>query len=181
MAIAQRTQLYLFLGLLAVLAAVVILGGGQTPELAVSSGGGGGKYEPMKLRDPALRLDLIERARELEYAGTHRNIFSATPPPPPPPTEPVSVAPAQPPGPAPEVPVALVVPFKFYGIVTDQKTGLRRGCFTNGEDIFIVVEGGIVQARFRVLKIGNASAEIEEITSGRRATIALEVAAGPPA
>jgi len=180
MAIAQRTQSYLFIGLLAVLAAVVILNWGQTQELAVSSGGGA-KYEPMKLRDPALRLNLIERARELEYAGTHRNIFSATPPPPPLPKEPVFIAPAQPATPVPEVPAALVVPFKFYGIVTDPKTGHRRACFTNGEDIFIVAEGGIVQARFRVLKIGNASADIEEVTSGRRATVPLEVIAGPPA
>jgi hypothetical protein len=175
MALERRTQLYLFLGLLGVLAVVVAYNLGGAPELAVAFGIEG-KYEPMKIPDPMLRLDLLDRIRELEYSGTHRNIFSATPPPPPEPKKPVAVAPTTP---VPEAPPPLTVPYKFYGIVVDQKTGLRRACLTNGEDIFIVAEGGLLQGRFRVLKIGNLSLDIEEVSSGRRATVPLEALPGP--
>lgn len=179
MTIPQRPLAYVLIGLLAVLAVVVYFNWGAAPQI-VAGLMGSAKYEPMKVRDPTLRVDLIEKAQALEYAGTHRNIFSATPPPPPAPKEaPKAEQAAQATPPVPEAPPPLVVPFKFYGLVTEPKTGQRRGCFTNGEDIFIVSEGGVIQARFRLLKLGNASADIEEIASGRRATIPLDVMAGP--
>jgi len=179
MALSRRTQLYLFLGLVAVLAAVWIGDWGRSSQRAAAFSLGG-KYIPLKVQDPALRLDLLERARELSYEGSHRNIFSARPPAPPPPkVEPGAVqSAASTPGSA--APLPLAVPFKFYGIVTDPRTGKRRGCFTDGEEISIVAEGGVIQGRFRLLKIGNDSAEVEEIGTSRRATIPLDVSAGPP-
>lgn len=179
MTLSRRTQLYLFLGLVAVLAAVLIGDWGGSSERAAAFSLGG-KYIPLKVQDPALRLDLLEQASQLTYEGSHRNIFSSRPPPPPPPKiDPVAAQAAAAAAAVPPPPPPLVVPFKFYGIVTDPRTGKRRGCFTDGEEISIVAEGGIIQVRFRLLKIGNDSAEVEEIASSRRVTIPLDVTAGP--
>jgi hypothetical protein len=179
MKLPKQPMVYVFIGLLAVLALVVYFNWGAGPTIAAVFSGSA-RYEPMKLRDPTLRVDLIEKAQALEYVATRRNIFSATPPPPPAPKEPPKSESALPTVAAVlDAPPPLVVPFKFYGLVTEQNTGHRRGCFTNGEDIFIVAEGGVIQARFRLVKLGNASADIEEIASGRRATIPLDVMAGP--
>ena len=130
------------------------------------------KLEPLAIADPTLRLDLLERVRKLEYKGTHRNIFSASLPPKPQPKveTPVVVPTPQDTGPPP-----LQIPFRFYGYQEDPRTGRRRGFFTDGDDVFIAAEGETIKNRFKVLKIGNQSAEVEEMASGRRATLPLEL------
>ncbi|MGB7562139.1 MAG: hypothetical protein WBL99_11770, partial [Candidatus Acidiferrales bacterium] len=45
-----------------------------------------GKFQPLAVPDPSLRLDLLQSIQKEEYKGEHRNIFSAAPLPPPPPT-----------------------------------------------------------------------------------------------
>jgi hypothetical protein len=134
-------------------------------------------YKPMALENPALHLERIERLRKLEYRSSGRDIFSAELPPPPQPKVPVVArAPIGPQPPPPEPPLTL--PFKFYGFSADPQTGKRRAFFTNGEDVFIASEGDLVQGRFRVIKIGNATAELEETSSSKRATLPLEAAPG---
>ena len=81
-----------------------------------------------------------------------------------------------PPQPPPEPP--LTVPFKFYGYTADPATGRRRAFFTNGEDVYIAAEGELVDGHFRVLHIGNATAEVQETTSNRTATLPMEAAPG---
>jgi len=173
---AERAKLYLLLGLLALLAAVVYyykFAGGTQAVVASSSSS---SYKPIVVDNPALHLDRIERLRKLEYRPTGRNIFSAELPPPP---EPKKAEERRPVGPMPPPPEpALVVPFKYYGYSADAVTKKRRGFFTNGEDVFIAAEGEVVQGRFRVLSIGNTSAEVEEMSSSRRAKLTMEA---PPA
>jgi len=166
----RRTQIYLLVALVIVLAGLTVYRLKRSPDLvAVSSASE--SFQPLKVENPSLRLDLLEKIRKLEYSGTHRNIFTAAPPPPP-----VSTAtgskkgqPEPPPPPPP-----LDVPFKFFGYTSDPETGKRRAFFTNGEDVFIVSEGETLVNRFRLLRIGNNTAEVEEISSGRRATLMLE-------
>ena len=81
-------------------------------------------------------------------------------------------APAPPPGPPPVAP--LVVPATFFGYVTDARTGVRRAFFSEGDDVFVVGVGEILLGRFRLLQIGNSTAELEETGSGRRATVTLQ-------
>jgi hypothetical protein len=51
----------------------------------------------------------------------------------------------------------------------------------DGEDVYIVAEGEVLLNRYRILKVGNASLEFEELSSGRRGTAPLEEqAAGQP-
>ena len=135
-------------------------------------------YQPIGVVNPALHLDRIERLRKLEYHPTGRDIFTAELPPPPAPKTPRFPGPTGPQPPPPEPPLA--VPFKYYGFSDDAVTKKRRGFFTNGEDIFIAMEGETVQGKFRIVSLGNTAAEVEEISSSRRARLNLEGPAGGP-
>ena len=166
-----RRPTALFAGLLALLALVVYLQV-RSPEAAPASVGASEQFEPIPVENPALRLDLLERLKKFEYEGTHRSIFSATlPPPPAPVVNPATIkpaVPAPPPGPPP-----LVVPATFFGYVTDPQTGTRRAFFNEGEEVYVVAVGEVLLGRFRLLQIGNSTAELEETTTGRRTTLTM--------
>ncbi|HEV2616707.1 MAG TPA: hypothetical protein VGU63_08890 [Candidatus Acidoferrales bacterium] len=141
-----------------------------------------GKFTPLDVPDPSLRLDLLARIQREEYKGQHRNIFSAEPLPPPPVLTDQKVAATGPVTPPPPPPVT--VPATFYGIVTDLNTGRKRACFSaNTDDVYIVPEGGTLLNQFRIVTISNNSVELEELSSGRRTTLVLAQptgAAGEP-
>ncbi|MGB6547110.1 MAG: hypothetical protein WBE97_15960, partial [Candidatus Acidiferrales bacterium] len=98
------------------------------------------------------------------------------PPPPPPKLTPAQVKAQQqalanqPPPPPPP----LSVPATFFGYVTDARTGHKQAFFTDGDDVFIAGEGELLLGRFRVLKIGNDTAEVEEVSSGRTTTLTMQ-------
>lgn len=169
MKISRRNQFVLLAALAALLVVVLYLNSHRPAEISgVSSADE--KFQPLSIESPKLRIDLLEGIKKAEYAGPHRNIFSASlPPPPQPQVQPVAIGPAAPPPPLP-----LVVPVKFFGYATDPQNGRRRAFFTDGEDVYIVGEGETLLVRFRVLRIGNSNADVEEIASGRRATLVLE-------
>jgi hypothetical protein len=135
------------------------------------------RFTPLNVDNPALRLDIMERFLALEYKGVHRSIFSATlpPPPAPPPSKQVVVAPQPPPGPPP-----LTVDAKYFGYVSDYGGNHRRAFFStaNNEDVIIAGEGDTLLGRFRVIRLTNTAADVEEVSSGRRTTLAMEA---PPA
>jgi hypothetical protein len=140
-----------------------------------------GNYQPIAVENPSLRMDLLEGLRHVQYTGSHRNIFSETPPPhietAKERDERLKKAPpiiVQPPPPPP-----VVVNLKFYGFVDDAHTGARRAFFTNGEDIFIAGVGDTLENRLRVTRIGNDTVELMEISSSRRTTVPIEQDAHP--
>jgi hypothetical protein len=137
------------------------------------------RYQPLKVDDPSLRLDLLDRIRHTEYSGTHRNIFSGEAPPPPPDVVKKMKEEAEKkrllPPPIPPV----NVPAKFFGYAADPRTGERRAFFTNSDDVFVVAQGGILLNNFRVLKINNNSVDVEEISSKRNTTLSLDLSAAP--
>jgi hypothetical protein len=133
-----------------------------------------GLFAPINVDNPALRLDILQRFLNLQYKGTHRNIFVAAAPPPPPlpaPVTPVSVAAPVPTGPPP-----LTVEAKYFGFVSDSKGSHRRAFFatSNNDEVFVAGEGDTVLGRFRVVRITSTTADLEEVSSGRRATLILE-------
>ena len=143
-----------------------------------------GSYEPIAVENPSLRMDLLEGLRHVEYTGSHRNIFSETPPPRvPTPEELKKIAQQQrdiaPPTNVPPPPPPVAVDLKFYGYVDDPRTGARRAFFTNGEDIFIAGVGDMLENRLRVTRIGNDTVELMEVSSSRRTTVAIEQDAHP--
>ncbi|HEV3219774.1 MAG TPA: hypothetical protein VGZ48_08380 [Candidatus Acidoferrales bacterium] len=135
-----------------------------------------GNFQPLAVENPSLRFDLLAHLHSVEYSGRHRNIFDDKLPPPPPPVHPAGagnsggpVIPGPPPGPPP-----LVFPMKCFGYVEGPAPGMRRAFFTDGEDVFIAGVGDTIINRFRLVRIGNDSVEVQELGSDRRATVAME-------
>jgi hypothetical protein len=164
----RRTQQAILAVLLAVLAVVAYR------NLRPSNGAVGDLPEtvavqPLKIENPSLHLARLDRIHKLEYKGSHRNIFVAAPLPPPPSA--AKKEEAREFGPPPPPP--LQVPLTFFGMEIDPRSGARRAFFTNGDDVYIAKAGQVLLNHFRVVQIGNNTTELEEITSGRRATLTM--------
>ena len=170
----RRTELYTFAGLVV---AVVLAGYYYLSSRSQVTGLPGvlaadTNFRPLDIQEPRLRLDLLEKIRKTEYAGSHRNIFVAAPPP----SIQAPSAPAPPPfvGPRPAPPPPpLQVPAEFFGYASQAPAGRRVAFFTSGDDVLIVHEGETFLNRFRLDRIGNDYADVEEIGSGRHATVPL--------
>jgi hypothetical protein len=169
----RRNELRILAALLVVLAALYwnfrpgAADGSDTPE-AVS-------VQPLRVPDPALHLDRLARIREMEYGGTHRNIFSSTPAPPPPSKaaqlKKAQMMKAAAAGPA--VPPPLQVPLTFYGMAVDSKTGRKLAFFTSGDHVYIAGQGETLLGRFRLMQIGSNTVQFQEVSSGRTAVLTM--------
>jgi hypothetical protein len=140
----------------------------------VNAGNFNERFTPLNVDNPALRMDILQRFLALEYKGAHRNIFNASLPPPPLPPPPPTVAyvaPVVPTGPPP-----LTVDAKYFGYVSDTAGSHRKAFFatTNNEDVVIAGEGDTFMGHFRVIRISKTSADVEEVSTGRHATLILE-------
>jgi hypothetical protein len=170
----RRTQIWILVVLAFVLVAAYLVNRTQIPGLqgVLASDG---NFQPLNVDEPQLRLDLLEKLQKLQYSpGAHRNIFSAVPLPPEPkpgdPTHPKHPYPTvtQPPPPPP-----VEVPAQFFGYASMPSSPRRLAFFLNGDDVIVVQEGSVFLSRFRLDKIGNDSADVEEISSGRHATVQM--------
>jgi len=126
---------------------------------------------------PEASTDVHLEALEADRAKpgpTDRNLFRFKPKPPPPPPQPVVVAPPPvPTGPPPPPPLP-PIPYKFIGVVeaTDQKKRIAvlsdgRGTPLHGR------EGDIIEGRYRIVRIGAESVEMEYVDGRGRQTIRL--------
>jgi hypothetical protein len=134
------------------------------------------KFTPLSVDNPALRLDILKRFLELQYNGVHRSIFSATLPPPPAPPPSAAQSANVPPPAVPSGPPPLTVDAKYFGFVSDFSGNHKRAFFatSNNEDVIIAGEGDTLLGRFRIIRLTNTTADVEEVASGRRATLTLE-------
>ena|ERR1700730_15625610 len=128
-------------------------------------------FQLLSVDNPELHIPRLEAARKSEYKSNGRNIFSPTPPPPP---QAPHAAPAYQPPQDPPPPPPPQLPVKFFGYGTVPNGTARRAFLTDGEEVYIVAEGEVLLNRFRIIKVGNASIDFEEVSSGRRGTAALE-------
>jgi hypothetical protein len=171
----RRIQIYVLAALGVVLAVVLY----RTYRADAPAGSGvlasDSKFLPLDVQEPRLHTELLERIRKLEYSGTHRNIFVAAPPPPETSAVQLAPKPAQPfVGPRlPPPPPPLQVPAEFFGYATRSVSGKRVAFFTSGDDVLVVPEGDTFLGRFRLIHIGNDSADVEEIATGRHASVQL--------
>lgn len=139
---------------------------------------------PIYVENPELHKDRIEAARKTEYKSGGRNIFVAQAAAPvvvaqaQPKPKPLPYGPQQPIDPPPPPPP--VLPYKFYGYGTVPNGTGRRAFLTDAEGVvYVVPEGEVLLNRFRIIKVGNATLEFEEVSTGRRGTAPLEEQAAP--
>src|SRR6266436_6423477 len=138
-------------------------------------------YLPLPVENPALQRWKLEASRRAEYRSSGRDLFSETLPPPPRPKVPDRV-----PDPVPQVaveppPPSLPANMKFFGYGTVPNGTSKRAFLSDGEQVYIVGEGDTLLGRFRIIRIGNASLEFEEVGSGRRNSATLDEQGAPPA
>ena len=124
--------------------------------------------------DPRLRLDLLKSSEDVRYAGTGRNIFLSQEEAPIPKAvvdprlDKGKMAQAQPPPPPPPPPIEL----RFFGFAN--KPGQPRKVFlAKGQDVFIAGEGDIVDRRYKVLRIGPTSIELQDVLNNNRQSIPI--------
>ncbi len=131
----------------------------------------GTKVDPSELD---VKLEALRQPPPAAGAA-HRNPFRfkpAPPPPPPPPPPPVKPAPTTPivpvdPGPPPPPPITI----KFIGLL--ETAGGRVAAFTDCRATFPGREGGVIEGRYRIVKIGIESAIVEYVDGRGRTTLPL--------
>ena len=171
-----------------VLAVLLLIAGGiwflyfdrDKPIVTADAGSATKNYQLLSVENPSLHKEGVERARRTEYRSSGRNIFSRELPPPPPPLHPK-------PDPKPPIlppikvePKVAPLPVKFFGFGTVPNGTKRIAFFSDGEEVYVVAEGELLLNRFRILRIGNANLEYEEVSSGLRGTANLEEQGAPP-
>jgi hypothetical protein len=137
-------------------------------------------YAPLPVENPELQRWKLDAGRRTEYKSSGRDLFSDTlPPPPPKKAEPAPppVITATPEPPPPSLPANM----KYFGYGTVPNGTSKRAFLSDGEEVFIVGEGDTLLGRFRILRIGNATLEFEELGTGRRNSATLDEQAAPPA
>ncbi len=169
----DRNKLLVLLGLVVVFIAVNLRDSSSPAATSIS-----GRPQPQaggkpsaRIPDADLKLGSLESAGLADPSEAKRNIFqygqaarSAGPRRTPTP-EPVEVAPPPPPPPS---------PVRFFGFAQASAGGGRRVFLTNGEETFIVREGGVFLQRYRLVRVGKDNVEIEETGGRNRWVVPLE-------
>jgi hypothetical protein len=183
----RRTQIGVLVALLVLLVVVYLWNRNEVPGFQGVSQADTSKFTPLDVQAPDLRLDLLAKIHDTVYTGSNRDIFNGSAPPPsaakPQPGQPAKlvarklVGAPYPSTPAPHVepplpPVA--VPAQFFGYATRPGGTKRVAFFLQGEDVIVVAEGDAFLGNYRLVHIGNESADVEEMSSGRHATVMLE-------
>jgi hypothetical protein len=142
-------------------------------------------FKVLAVENPQIHWAELDRARKTEYKSNGRNPFSPIAPPTPAEVraklkqaEQVKYTP--PPPPPPPTEAKLPPNLKYFGYGTLPAGSTRRAFFTDGEDVYVVPEGDTLLGRYRILRVGNANLEFEEISSGLHGTAPLEEQAGSP-
>jgi hypothetical protein len=170
----RRTQIWILVALAVVLVVVYLANRTQMPGLqgVLASDS---KFQPLNVDEPQLRLDRLVKLQKLQYPpGSHRNIFSAVAlPVEPTPEEKKRMEHQYPTVPHPPPLPPVEVPAQFFGYASMPSSPRRLAFFLYGDVVIVVQEGSVFLTRFRLDKIGNDSADVEEVSSGRHATVQM--------
>lgn len=125
--------------------------------------------------DPTLHLGALEKLHNVKLEATTRSLFeiSATPPEAIKDKEVAKIIPVKPfvlygpkpppqPPPPPPTPKAPPIPLKFYGFVNPARPDVKRAFFLESDEIVIAGEGDMIKKRYKILRIGVNSAEVED-------------------
>jgi hypothetical protein len=168
----RKFQPYLLAGLLIAAATAYFANRNQVPGIA-GVVAANGNFTPLSVQEPQLRLDLLETLKK-DYPSSHRDIFNYGPPPVPVRTPEQLIAERKyPTVPVPPPPPPVQVPGEFFGYATTPATGKRVAFFKQGDEVLVVAEGDTFLNNFRLIHIGNDSADVEQISDHRRATVPM--------
>jgi len=143
--------------------------------------------------DPTIRFDLLARVREVPAAGGERDLFQILkappvketalkgpetkvyprygpdppPPPPPPPPDPSTLPPPP-------------IPLKYYGAITELKSGRKTACFLDDDIIVQANEGTILKGRYKVVQIRVTDVVMEDTQNKRQQNLKLDPEAATP-
>ena len=122
--------------------------------------------------DPTLHPELMAAAESLEYTGKGRNIFSMSSVLPiieavKGPIRPGPTGPPAPTGPPPPPPIDL----KFFGYSAEN--GARKAFLLHGDDVFIAIEGDVVDHHYKVVKISPVSIQVTDLLYNNTQTLPL--------
>jgi len=122
--------------------------------------------------DPRLRLDLLAESEGVVYHGAGRNIFVDPQEDIPQPLTSVRLPEEQPEAPPapPPLPPPPPINLKAWGWA-NHGGGDKTVFLAQGDNGFVAHEGDIVARRYKVVKIGPSSVEIEDLLSNNRQTI----------
>lgn len=179
----QKHQIGLLVALLAVMG-VVWYFNTTKPTVVAGNAAAFQNYKLLAVDNPQLHREKMEAAQKAEYHSTGRNPFSEIAPPPPEAVKKANTHQNYGPIPLPPPPPPTLPPnMKFFGYGTVPNGTSRRAFLADGDDVYIVAEGDTLLGRYRIVKVNNANLEFEEISSGRRNTVALsqEDQPAPPA
>lgn len=137
--------------------------------------------------DPTLRTDLLARVREVGDVGGSRSLFEFYTPPLPPPPKVADIKPAQPKPeafaeavakqanqPPPPPPPPPPIPLKYFGYEGAPGGGAKlRGAFVDGEEHFLAGANDTIKNRYRIVRIGTTSAEVEDTVSKNTQTLRI--------
>jgi hypothetical protein len=151
---------------------------GRAASRAPAASGRAGEKETL---GPVEDVRLAKLEQEWPAPGdTRRNPFTMAPAPPPPsatpsgPAKPVDdepAAPAPPPGPPPPPPIPPIT-LKFIGVISSDSIGKIAG-LSDGKFVYRGREGQTIEGRYRIVKIGEESIQIEYVNGTGRQTIRL--------
>ena len=68
---------------------------------------------------------------------------------------------------------AVSINLKFYGFKKNEAGSQRQGFFADGDTVFLAWEGDMVANRYRIHRITDTMAEVEEVSSKTRAQLVL--------
>ena len=179
----QKNQIVLLAALLLVMGVVWYLNRSK-PAVVMGNATAFQSYQLLAVENPQLHREKMETAQKAEYHSTGRNPFSEIAPPPPEEVKKANTHQNYGPIPIPPPPPPTLPPnMKFFGYGTVPNGTSRRAFLSDGDDVYIVAEGDTLLGRYRIVKVNNANLEFEEISSGRRNTVALaqDDQASPPA
>ena len=144
--------------------------------------------------DPTIHVEILEKVQSVKLEAASRNLFQfgaapkveapkgpepivavsrpkmdyPRPRPPPPP-------PVTPPPPPPETPPNL----KYYGVAAKQVDGKKTAFFLDTENnIILAPEGGMVQKKYKVVRVGVSSVQLENTESKKQHSLPLAEDAG---
>jgi hypothetical protein len=185
---ASKRQRQLLVGLGAVLGALLVFqvlpmmtGGDQpaTPTTAArpSTPARGGQQAVLGPVDD-IRLAKLEQEWPAP-SDSRRNPFTMAPTPPPAaapsaatkPADDEPAAPPQPTGPPPPPPIPPIT-LKFIGVISSDSIGKIAG-LSDGKFVYRGREGQTIEGRYRIVKIGEESIQIEYVNGTGRQTIRL--------